>query len=181
MLQLRSKVVRKILDYYFINPTASHYINELAGILDLDPKNTHRKLEELEQAGLLQSEFRGKQRYFFINKKSPLLKEYQTILFHTAGWQQQLSQELKKLPGLKQAIIFGSVASGKMDEKSDIDLLLIGSHSVLAATKVIAKLQKTIGREINAVQMSSQEFSTKQRINNEFIMHILKNKKIKLV
>lgn len=181
MLQLRSKVTRKILDYYFFNPTASHYVNELAGFLDLDPKNTHRKLEELEAAGLLQSVFNGKQRYFSINKKSPLLKEYKTILFHTAGWQQQLSQDLQSLVGLKQALIFGSAASGKMDEKSDIDLLLVGSHSVLMATKIIAKLQKSIGREVNVVQMSSQEFTAKKKNKNEFVTHILKNKIIKLV
>ena len=181
MINLKSKVARKILDYYFINPNRSHYINELAGILDLDPKNTYRKLEELEAGGLLKSEFKGKQRYFSVDKKSPLLKEYKKILFLTSGWEKKLTQDLKGLKGLGQAYIFGSVAKGKMDDKSDIDLLLVGSHSVLASSRIISKLQKEIGREINAVQMSSQEFTAKKRTKNDFIMNILKGKNIKLL
>lgn len=181
MISLKSKVIQKILDYYFVNPQKSHYINELAGILDLDPKNTHRKLEELEVSGLLTSEFRGQQRYFSLNSSSPLFKEYKKIFFHSLGWKNDLIGSLKKLPGLKEAYIFGSAAVGKMDDRSDIDLLLIGSHSVLAATRIISLLQKNIGREINVVQMSSQEFSAKKRNKNEFVMSILKNEKIKLV
>ncbi|MCX5667712.1 MAG: hypothetical protein NTY34_05330 [Candidatus Omnitrophica bacterium] len=40
MISLRSKVAIKLLDYYFLNPEAQVYINELARILELDPKNT---------------------------------------------------------------------------------------------------------------------------------------------
>lgn len=181
MINLKSKVAKKILDYYFVNLGKSHYINELAGILDLDPKNTFRKLEELEAGGLLKSEFRGKQRYFSVNKKSPLLKKYRAILWHVSGWEKNLAHDLKNITGLKQAYIFGSAAKGKMDDNSDIDLLLVGFHSVLAAAKIISRLQKSIGREINAVQMSPQEFAAKKRAKNEFIINILKNKNIKLV
>lgn len=181
MINLKSKVTQKILDYYFINPSKSHYINELAGILDLDPKNTYRKLAELELAGLFKSEFRGKQRYFSLDKKSTLIKEYKAILFHSSGWEKRLTRELRALDGIKQAYIFGSTASGKMDDNSDIDLLLVGAHSVLAATRIISRLQKSLGREINAVQMSSQEFAAKKRTGSDFIVNILKSKNIKLL
>ena len=80
MISLRSKVTIKILNYFFINPDARHYINELARILNLDPKNVDTKLKELEKEGLLKSEFSGKQRYFYLSKKYPLLKEYRQIV-----------------------------------------------------------------------------------------------------
>ena len=50
MISLRSKVAIKLLDYYFLNPEAQAYINELARILELDPKNTETKLKEFEKA-----------------------------------------------------------------------------------------------------------------------------------
>lgn len=181
MLNLRSKVAVKILDYYFAHPEKSYYVNELAGLLALDPKNTHRKLEEFEASGILKSEFRGKQRYFSLNSGSVLLKEYKNIFLQTQGWEKQLAQDLKALNGLQQAYIFGSAASGKMGEQSDIDLLLVGSHSVLAAGRLISRLQKKLGREINAVQMSPQELSAKKHAKNDFIMNIFKHKTIKLV
>lgn len=181
MISLKSIVTRKILDYYFVNPDRSHYINELAGILDLDPKNTHRKLEELEAEGLLKSEYRGKQRYFFLDKKSPITKEYKAILFYSSGWEKSLANDLKKLSGIKRVYLFGSSAKGTMDSRSDIDILIVGAHSVLEAARIVSRWQKNIGREINAIQMSSQEFAAKQRVKNDFIMNVLRGKKIKLI
>ena len=52
MIPLRSKVSRKILSYYFLNPSKRHYINELARLLELDPKNLHSKLVEFERLGI---------------------------------------------------------------------------------------------------------------------------------
>jgi len=75
MFNLNSKIANKILRYFFINPSRKNYINELARILEADPGNLSRKLQELENEGILNSEFSGEQRYYFINKKYPLLKE----------------------------------------------------------------------------------------------------------
>ena len=68
MISFKSKIANKILNYYFNNPDTRCYVNELAKKLDLDPKNLHRKLEELEKEGIFKSEFRGKERY--LDRKS---------------------------------------------------------------------------------------------------------------
>lgn len=39
------------------------------------------------------------------------------------------------MKNLKNAYIFGSYASGKLSEESDIDLLLIGGHDFLEVQK----------------------------------------------
>ena len=75
MLNFRSKIAIKVLGYYFVNPARKHYINELARILDEDAGNLFRKLKDLEREGILSSEAIGNQRYFFLNKRYPLLKE----------------------------------------------------------------------------------------------------------
>ena len=68
-----------------------------------------------------------------------------------------------------------------MDSSSDIDILAIGSHSVLELQRVIAKLQKDVGREINVTNLSLKEFSAKRRTNSSFINGIFKTKIIKLI
>ena len=95
MISLKSKVTIKILNYFFINSDAKHYINELARILNLDPKNVDTKLKELEKEGLFKSEFLGKQRYFYLAKKYPLLKEYRQIVLKTVGIEQHLKKNVK--------------------------------------------------------------------------------------
>jgi predicted nucleotidyltransferase len=181
MISLRSKVAIKLLDYYFLNPDAQHYINELARLLELDPKNTETKLKEFEKNGLFKSEFRGKERYFFLAKDSPLLEHYRQIFLKTYGIEKRLKNALKDIEGLKEAYIFGSYATNKMDSSSDIDILAIGSHSVLELQRFIAELQKDTGREFNVTNLSRKEFEIKKKGKDPFIAGVFKTKIIRLV
>jgi len=85
------------------------------------------------------------------------------------------------IKGLKEAYLFGSYASNKMDSSSDIDLLAIGTHSVLELQRVIAKLQKDTGREFNVINLSSKEFEKKKKEKDPFINSVLKTKIIRLI
>lgn len=181
MISLRSQITIKILDYYFLNPEAEAYINELARILGVDPKNTETKLKELEKEGLLKSEFRGKQRYFFLAKNNPILKHYRQIFLRTYGIERRLKDALKDIKGVREAYLFGSYASNKMDSSSDIDLLAIGTHSVLGLQRALAKLQKETGREFNVTNLSEKEFDKKKTDKSSFINSVLKTKTIRLV
>ncbi len=181
MISLRSKVAIKLLDYYFLNPDAQAYINELARILELDPKNTETKLKEFEKEGFFKSEFRGKQRYFFLAKDNPVLEHYRQIFLKTYGIEKRLKDMLRGIKGLKEAYIFGSYANNSMDSSSDIDILAIGSHSVLELQRVIVKLQKDVGREFNVTNLSPREFEAKKKTKNPFINGICKTKTIRLV
>ncbi len=181
MIFLKSKIAQKILNYYFLNPHAKHYINELARLLKLDPKNVDTKLKELQKEGILQSEFLGKQRYFSLVKGSPLVKAYKELLSQTVGLEQQLRAMVKQVPNLKQAFIYGSYAKNTMIVGSDIDLLVIGDHSTLALQKAVNPIQKASGREINIVNMTEWEFRQKKKSRNSFLTNVFKNKTIKLV
>ncbi len=181
MISLRSKVTIKLLDYYFLNPEAQVYINELARILDLDPKNTETKLKELEKEGLFKSEFRGKQRYFFLAKDNPILEHYRQIFLKTHGIEKMLKDMIVGIKGIKEAYLFGSYATNKMDSSSDIDLLAIGTHSVLELQRVVAKLQKDTGREFNVINLSPKEFAVKKKNKDPFINSVFKTKTIRLV
>jgi len=181
MISLRSKVTIKLLDYYFLNPNAQVYINELARILELDPKNTETKLKEFEKKGLFKSEFRGKERYFFLAKDNPVLKHYRQIFLKTYGIEKRLKDMLRDIKGIKEVYLFGSYASDSMDSSSDIDILAIGTHSVLELQRVIVKLQKDTGRELNVINLSQKEFAAKKNDRDPFICGIFKTKTIRLV
>lgn len=181
MISFRSKITQKILNYYFLNPRARHYINELARILNLDPKNVDRKLKELERTGLLHSDFFGKERYFSLAKNSPKVQTYKKFFLQTFGLEGELRQILVRVPGIKEAYLYGSYAKNSMDEGSDIDVLAIGSHSVFALQKKINQVQKSIGREINLVNMSTEEYRQKKSQRNAFLKNIFSGQIIKLL
>lgn len=181
MISLKSQVTIRILNYFFLNPEASHYVNEFARILKVDPKNLLRKLNELEKEGILKSTFIGKQRHFSLNQDSKITKTYQELLIQTVGLKAQLKEVIKKVRGVEQAYIYGSYAKDAMSSGSDIDVLVVGNHSALELQKAINQVQEWIGREINVVNLNERELNQKKRKKNPFIGNIFSNKYIKLL
>jgi predicted nucleotidyltransferase len=181
MMEVRSKITQKILGYYLLNPKKEHYINELAGVLEVDPGNLFRQLKQLEADGVLVSDSRGREKYYRLNDHYPLLKELKKTFEFKYGIEKLIKDQLIKMKGLDGAYIFGSYAKNSLNRESDIDLLLIGSHSSLEALRKILPIQKSMGREINVVDMSKQEFRSRKKKKDEFLSNVLNNKTIKLV
>lgn len=181
MINLRSKIEIKILGYYFLNPNIKKYINEFAKILNVDVSNLNKKLKELEKEGILASEQAGNQRYYFLNKKYPLLKETEKLYNAKYSLKNKIASSLKNLKGLKKAFIFGSFAKDEMQQESDIDILLIGSHSSLKAKRLILNFEKEFQREFNIIDLSEKEFEKRKKEKDDFIANILNNKIIKII
>ncbi len=163
MINLRSQITQKVLGYFYLHEDAELYINEMARRFGLDSGNLTRKLEELESQGVLKSQWKGAQRYYALNKGFSLYQEYKKIIKKTVGFEEILRASLKPLAGIQQAVVFGSYAADRMDQKSDIDLLVVGDHGTVELQRLIARIQKTIDREINCISMTGEEYREKQK------------------
>ena len=163
MLSLRAKNTQKILSYFFLHEGNELYVNEMCRRFGLDRGNLVRKLKELAEEGILRSEWKGNQRYYSLNPSFPLFKEYKKIFVKTLGFEPAVKGILKEIPGIRKALLFGSYAQDKMDPSSDIDLLVVGLHDTIELQKRIARLQKTLDREINVISMSPEEYERKRR------------------
>ena len=181
MFNFKSKITEKLLNYYFVNLSAGHYINELARMLSLDPGNLDRKLKELEKEGILISRPIGNQRHYSLNKRYPLLSELKKIYHLKYGLEKKMTGLLKKLPALKSAYIFGSYANNKFRPSSDLDILLIGGHSSIEAKRLLVKTEKEFKREFNVIDLTEEEFKKKKREKDEFMTNIFSHKIIKLI
>lgn len=180
MISLRSGVTKQLLNYLLLNPKEELYVNELSRKLDLDKRNLVKKLKDLEKEGILTSQERGNLRLYSIDTTYPLYKEYRAIFLKTIGLEARLKDIIRKVAGVTKAYIYGSYASGTMDTHSDIDLLVIGSHSILKLQKEISRLQKEIGREINVLNMDDNAFEKKRKNKDVFISRVLAQKHIML-
>lgn len=181
MISLRSEVTRKLLNYFFLNPQESLYVNEMSRKLGLDKRNLVKKLKELENESILKSQNRGNLKLYSINEKYPLYDEYKKIISKTIGLEKKLRDVLGKIKEIKEAYIYGSYAKNEMDTHSDIDLLVIGEHSVLSLQREINTIQKEADREINVVNMGQKEFKNRIQKKDPFIKTIFKQKYIKII
>lgn len=181
MISLRSKITQKIFNLFFLNQEEKFYVNELAKKIKEIPMNVYRKLIELKKEGILADEFRGKERYFFLNTKYPFLKEYKKIILKGLGFEKILKDKLKKIKGIESVYIFGSYAKDKLSAESDIDVLIIGNFDGLKLQKTILEIQKSTGREINSIELTKGEFEKRLRKKDPFLKDIFSEKHIKIL
>ena len=181
MPKTTSSAKNKILHHFFLNEQKAVYINELARLIQADPKNVYRILVQLEQAGLLKSEFKGKERYFSSYTQNSLYKSHKDIFLKTAGLEQMLRERLKTVAGLTEAYLYGSYVQGNWGPLSDIDLLLVGKHKGIEAQKVLYKMQKEVAREINAVNIRPEDFRKRKKNKDQFLQNIFEKKVIRLL
>ena len=179
----KSRLRNKILLHFFTNIDSEMYLREMALRLEEDPGNLSKELSKLEKEGIFISQFRGKQKYFFLNKEYPLFNELKSIIFKTIGIKGSLQNIINETSGIVSAFIYGSFANGKENASSDIDLCLIVKDSVFNENNFISKINdfaKNISREINYIYYSEDEWEKQVNGNDSFIINIKMSPKVVL-
>jgi len=179
MINFKAKITQAVLGYFFVNPQAEMYLNEIARKFKVDRGNLVRKLAEWEREGVLLKNKKGNLSLYTVNHQYPFFPELKKIFKKSFGLENELKEKLKSIKSLKTAIIFGSYAKDKLSAESDIDLLLVGSHNFLTVEREIVKLQGRFDREINIVDMTEDEFGRKK--NEDFLKNVFRGKIIKLI
>jgi predicted nucleotidyltransferase len=181
MLDLRSKARQRLLAYYFTSPTARHHLRDLADRLSVDPSNLSKELRRLERDGLFVSEIIGRQKYFYINRKYPLLPEVRRIVAKTVGAAPLLAQHLQKIEGIQEAYLYGSFARDQQDTASDIDVLVIGNPNEQALAEAAQRLERQLGREINYTVLTREELRARRDRKDPFVASVWHHKRVPLV
>lgn len=175
-----SKLRIKLLDTFLSLPDARFYTRELARRIKEEAKNVSRELKNLEALGLLISEQQGNQKHYSVNKDFFLHPELKGIIFKTMGVQGLLKEAMNKLKRVKVAFIYGSYASGKESETSDVDIMIIGNPDMTELIEIISELEVKLNREINYMCFDREEFEKRKRSEEAFISEVLSGEKIML-
>lgn len=173
---------RRVLALLLLHSEQSYYVRELARLAEVPPGSLHRELKLLAATGLLLRQRVGNQVRYQANRECPVFEELAGFFRKTAGLADVLRDALTPLANqVKLAFIFGSVAQGKEQVNSDIDVLLVGDIKFAGVVQVLAPTQQRLGRQVNPVVMTKAEFLHKVQINDRFISRIVKEPKILLI
>lgn len=175
----RSKLRADLLALFFLNPEATYYLRELERRLKASPGALARELKLLSTEGIFLKEPRGREIFYRINRDHPLFKEIKGIIEKTSGIPTALSRGLRGLKEIREAYLYGSIVTGRMETGSDIDLLLVGKETD-PVRKVLEELQRKFGRMMNTVTYAPDEFDKKRRDKSEFLYAVLKSPLLKL-
>ncbi len=153
---------RGLLETLVEFPAREFTISELARVSKVPFANAWRAVREWEQSGLVESRLVGRARVVKLANKN-----YAAKLLGAASVPSMqkdsvstLRELLKKLPQVKKAFLFGSVAEGRESMQSDVDAALLVSKEFDAALLMqkflmdtsckLMPLQFTSARELEA-------------------------------
>jgi predicted nucleotidyltransferase len=180
MLDIRSKTRRRLLTYYFTNPTARVHVRELAAALGVDASNLSKEVARLVREGLFTTEMSGHQKYVALNPRYPLLKEVRSIVTKTIGAPTVIADALSGVRGIAEAYLYGSFARNQQDAASDIDILIIGAPKAAELALAVERLERQLGREISYTVLSPAELRSRRARKDTFIENVWHNKRVPL-
>lgn len=176
---LMARSIQEILAAILLERQEPWYLSDLAKRLGRTPSTLQKPLESLVDAGILRRWSDGNRVYFARDPDCPFLPELQGLLAKTAGLAEVLRAELARFAKkIRVAFVYGSVAAGKERSGSDIDLMLIGGATLGDLTPALERVEKRLGRPVNATILPPQEFSMKLFNRNHFLHSLLAAEKI---
>jgi predicted nucleotidyltransferase len=175
-----SKTRIKLLELLLFNPQKEFHIRQISRMIGISAPYIAKELKNLKEINLIIEFRKGNLKLFKINKKAPIFEEIKRIFLKTESFGEILIKNLKNLD-VKYALIYGSFASGKESEKSDIDLLIIGEVNEEKILEVIRSLELKTGREVNYILWNSKEFEEKIREKHHLLIDIIKKPFIMLI
>ena len=91
-----------------------------------------------------------------------------------------MKKTLAVLKGIKAAFIYGSYATGKETESSDVDLIIVGKPDLTELNEEISDLEDILNREINYICFDREEYEEQKKIKDAFISEMSEEQKILL-
>ena len=172
----------RVLGLLLLHPERSYYLREIARLTATLPGTLKREMDKLCEVGLLTVKKVGNQNHYQANRECPIYEDLSNVLRKTSGLSDVLIAALLPLSKkLQSAFVFGSVASGQVNAKSDIDLMLIGDVSYAEVVPLLHPLQEQLGREINPKIYADKEWNKLMQDNGAFVHDVLSKPKLFII
>ena len=167
-----SKAMPKILNLFFQNEERGFRVKEVAKRCQIHSKTVKKELEKLRKISLLQRKSQKNKYFYLLNPKFPFFSELRAMIVHGSPLSlKELSYILKKIKGIKLAVISGIFLKGR--RTSSVDLLIVGDKIQKAAlSRAIRRIESQMGKEINWCLMTSEEFKYRIEMNDKFLRDI---------
>lgn len=172
---------RRVLSLLLLNPDRAYHVREIARLTATQAGTLHKELTRLAAVGILEKHAQGNQLSYKANKHSIIFSELASIMRKTSGLADVLIDALMPLrDDIVFAWIYGSMASGKAHEYSDIDLLVVGEVEYQPLIKALYPCQERLAREINPKLYRLPEWQAALANKDSFVLELLDKPLIKL-
>lgn len=172
---LFGKTRQAVLAWLMLSPEERYYVRELARLTGISPGAVKYELDALAEADLITRAADGNRVVYQANKLSPIYEELRSIVAKTSGIPLAIRNVLTPFGSkIERALIYGSLAKGTSQSRSDVDLLVVGEVAFSTLIAALAPIEQSIQREISVRLFSAKEYAEKLRKRDRFLAGILK-------
>lgn len=173
---------RDVLGLLLLHPGEAYHVREIARMTGKPANTLYRELLALAEAGLLLRTPRGNQVAYRANQDCAIYEELRGIFKKTTGLADVLRDALDPLrQRIKAAFVYGSVASGEENGRSDVDVMIVGEIKFEDAIYALSPAEKALRREINPHVFGPNEYRAKLSERGGFLERVLDGPKILLI
>lgn len=160
----------KVLEYFLLYPTEKTYLKELAKKLKISPRSVKIYCDIFEKEGIIIREIKGNMHIFKTNNDNFRVRELKRAYFINLLAELNIEKIAEESASIA---IYGSYASGNYDEKSDIDILVIGNEKNVKKELVVDIMKKT-EKEIQLTVIPIIKWEKMKKENNHFVKNIIR-------
>lgn len=169
---LGNKSLAKLLDFFILNPTKEFSQTSIKKQTNLAKATLTKWLSRMEKEKLIQVKVIGVSKLYRLENGNILIR-YLKILDNIIKLKE--IEKLKKKYNIK-IYLYGSAARGEDNEKSDIDLLIMGKIKKEDIVNEINKISDKINRKITFQIFNMLEWSNLSTKDKAFYERVEKDK-----
>ena len=178
---LSSKIRVEIFRLLFGADNAALHMREIERKSGFAIGTVQRELRKLVKLDLIKKTKDGNRTYYQANKKNPIYQDIFNIVQKTVGLIFLLKDTLSQSKDIEFSFIFGSIATGKENSHSDIDLMVIGNLSLRNVVSLLSGISEKTGREINPHVLGTINLKKRIKTKDHFIISIINSEKIFII
>jgi len=171
LANFRKFVGFKILEYFLKYPTEKTYLKELAKKLQISPRSVKIYCDLFDKKGIIKREIKGNMHIFSTNNDNFRVREMKRTYFLNLLGEMNIENIAEDCASIA---IYGSYASGNYDEKSDIDILIIGNEKNVKR-ELVVDIMKKIDKEFQLNVISIIKWEKLKKNNDHFVKNIIRN------
>ena len=162
----------KELKFFLENPYEEVYLRELAKKTKLSPYAAKKYADMLVKEGLIKDERKANLRYFKANIGNQFFRHLKIAFSINALAKSGLVGHLmSNTANVSAVVLFGSMAKGEDDEKSDTDILAIGKEKGKHID--MREIEEKLNKDVNLHVFSWSEWNKQAKNNKAFYFEII--------
>ncbi len=184
-----SKTRVKLLSLFFNNPGRPFYVREITRKIDEQINSVRRELANLLSIGLVSSDGSNNRLYYEVNPKYEHYESLRSIftaipmksadpVVKETREEDKIVKRLRSTGAVTFAFLTGSFT---LDSRTNIDIFVVGDINKPRLAKVVADMEREMGRELNYSVVTPEEYQYRLSLNDRFITGVLEAKKIVVI